>query len=210
VQVPRACTFRESSFRYDQRVLEQGPGACLFGYFQSWRYLAEVAGHLRGHFARLEQERKSVLTAALARMTAPGTIALHVRRGDYLAPGASVYHGLAGLRYYQEAVAVLRRLGHDGPLLVFSDDLDAAVEELEPLGGIEPFEERLDTVDELLVMARASALVTANSSFSWWAGWIGERPGRPVIAPRPWFDGLQSDSRDLLPPSWLTLERRDL
>lgn len=209
VQVPRACTFRESSFRYDQRALEQRPGACLFGYFQSWRYLAEVADELRGHFARLEQERRSVLSSALARITAPGTIALHVRRGDYLAPGASAYHGLAGQRYYQEAVAVLRRLGHDGPLIVFSDDLNAAVDELEPLGGVEPVEEHLDAVDELLVMGRSSALVTANSSFSWWAGWIGERTERPVIAPRPWFDDLQSDSRDLLLPHWLTLDRRE-
>jgi hypothetical protein len=86
-----------------------------------------------------------------------------------------------------------------------------AVRELDGLGEVHPVScPSLDALDEMLLMSRAPALVTANSSFSWWAAWLGDRPGRPVVAPRPWFDDPSIDARDLLPPHWLTLDRRDL
>jgi hypothetical protein len=61
----------------------------------------------------------------------------------------------------------------------------------------------------VLILSRVDGLVIANSSFSWWAGFIGERPGRVVIAPRPWFTQTKLDTRDLLLPDWLSVDRDD-
>jgi hypothetical protein len=49
----------------------------------------------------------------------------------------------------------------------------------------------------------------SNSSYSWWAAWLGSERGnmRHIIAPRPWFEHA-SIEKDLLLPSWLTLDRR--
>ena len=100
-------------------------------------------------------------------------------------------------------------MGFDGPLYVVSDDLQAALRELAPLGEATVLAPTGATaLDEMLLMSRAPALITANSSFSWWAAWIGDTAERPVIAPRPWFDDIAVDSRDLLRPDWLTLDRR--
>jgi hypothetical protein len=65
-----------------------------------------------------------------------------------------------------------------------------------------------DPIELLLILARADALVAANSSFSWWGGILGERPDRVVIAPRPWFTA-PVDTTDLLLPGWLTFDRED-
>jgi hypothetical protein len=62
----------------------------------------------------------------------------------------------------------------------------------------------------MVAMSRAHALVMGNSTFSWWAGWLGDRPDRPVFAPRPWVAAQDGVERDLLPPHWLTLDARDL
>lgn len=208
--VPLGCTYREPSFVYDPGALRQGAGGCLFGYFQSWRYLEPVADRLRGHLSDVAAARRDRLEKHASVFEDPSAVVLHVRRGDYLHPGAQGYHGLAGARFYRDALSVLRGMGFDGPVLLFSDDLAAAERELDGLGDLRPQRHPgLDAVDEMLLMSRAPAFVTANSSFSWWAAWLGDRPGRPVVSPRPWFDDAANDARDLLPHHWLTLDRRD-
>jgi hypothetical protein len=207
---PWGCTHRERGYLFDPSVLEARPGDCLFGYFQSWRYLQPVEDGLRAHLFRLDAARIDPGGPA-QRISHPRAVVMHVRRGDYLHEGAQGYHGLTSRRFYVEAVAHLRTMGFDGPAFLFSDDVPAALRELAEIPGLEPLvAEPTDALDEMLLMSRAPALVTANSSFSWWAGWLGDRPGRPVIAPRPWFDDPSIDARDLLPPHWLTLDRRDL
>ena len=56
-------------------------------------------------------------------------------------------------------------------------------------------------------MAACRARVIANSSFSWWGGWLGGSvaPGRPVIAPRRWFADPSLSADGLLLPEWTVL-----
>ena len=209
-EAPHGCSYREPSFRYDSSAVRTPLASCMFGYFQSWQYLEPIADELREQFSRLvrQREESAAFREVEALVSRPGAVVLHVRRGDYLRAHALTYHGLAGIDFYGRAADVLRRMGFDGPLVVFSDDVAAARADLAELGDIDVVAgDGLDAVDEMLLMSRAQALVTANSSFSWWAAWIGAEDGRPVICPRPWFDDPATDSRDLLMPDWLTLQR---
>lgn len=201
---PEGCTYREPSFRYDSRVVHQRDGACLYGYFQSWRYVEHASPSMRSTFDTLRARmRRNVDREFYSALTAPSAIGLHVRRGDYLA--ALDTHGIVHASYYENAVRILRRMGFTGSVYLFSDDVDAAMKELGHLPGIQPAETSgLQATDEMLLMSECSALVTANSSFSWWAGMLGQSLARPVITPRPWF-AASVDTRDLLPPHWLTL-----
>lgn len=208
--VPSRCNFQESSFRYDESAIRQPAGSCLFGYFQSWRYVNLVATKLREQFRRLQEERSRNPAYLEARrlIVGSGAIAVHVRRGDYLSPATRIVHGTAGHTYYGEAVSVLRRMGYGEQIVLFSDDVETSLPEMRGLGRVEAVQRfGLDAIDEMLLMSEASALVGGNSSFSWWSGWIGEQARRPVICPRPWFEDPSLDTRDLLPPSWLTLQR---
>ncbi|MFM8436602.1 MAG: alpha-1,2-fucosyltransferase [Planctomycetia bacterium] len=38
-------------------------------------------------------------------------------------------------------------------------------------------------VDDFRLMSRAAHVVMANSTFSWWAAWLAERPGSCIVAP---------------------------
>lgn len=205
---PHRCDYREQGFRYDPAIVVEA-GDCMYGHFQSWKYLEPVKKPLRQEFARLRGERLAVLTPVAALIAQPGAIVVHVRRGDYVQAPTRRFHGLVDFSFYQIAVQSLRQQGFDGPLVIFSDDIDAAVAELTPLGGVLAGSGQglTDEVDELLVMSEASALVTANSSFSWWSAWIGDRPGRPVITPEPWFDDTTVDAMDLVPPHWTATRR---
>lgn len=208
-RAPDACDYREVDTRFDPAALQQETDRCMYGYFQSWRYVEPVAEEMRGHFTRLRQSRRVQLEVPLRRLTDPTSIVLHVRRGDYLHSGAIDFHGVARNPYYTAATDVLRRMGFTGVVYVASDDPEGAVAELSGALDVRPLsQEPLDALDEMLLMSAAPALVMANSSFSWWAAWTGDQPERPVISPRPWFDAHDVDSRDLLLPHWLTLDRR--
>ena len=127
---------------------------------------------------------------------------MHVRRGDYVSDlAASKVLGALGPDYQRKAIDILRADGY-GPFVVFSDDRLWAWGELKAQDVFMSPEVDSDLQD-LALMSQAAALVTANSSFSWWAGWLVESAGGRVIAPDQWFRENKSHDRDLVPDTWL-------
>lgn len=201
--------FMERSFTYDARLRNVRPGTTVLGFFQSWRYFDDCSSEIRERMSRLTKPSDWYLEMCEKIQPGKGNIGLHVRRGDYMLPEQQKVQGLATPAYYQRSIAYLRRMGIDGPVCVATDSPDLVRAEFDGMGqfllidpppGCHPFE-------VILILSRVDGLVIANSSFSWWAGFIGKRTGRVVIAPRPWFTQTNIDTRDLLPPDWLTVDR---
>lgn len=205
----RSPIFLERSTRYDPRIEGVDAGATLLGLFQSWRYFDQIRGELQQRIATLKNPSAWYTSVARELRPGSGAIALNVRRGDYMLPRQLTRQGLVGSGYYFEAVRVMRQMGLDGPVYVASDSLDIALEELQLVENVVPLDPPtgIDPLEVMVLLSRADGLAIANSTFSWWAAYIGERRGQVVIAPRPWFVGGDLDSRDLFPYSWLTLDR---
>lgn len=195
---------------FDSTVLEARPGTHLSGYFASWRYFPTVADSVRSRVRQAAPDTDWLqVMSTLAVNETP--IGLHVRRGDYLA--LSGIYGHVTPSYYLRALNVLRSMGQFGPVWLFSDEPDAALEWLKP--QVRPDRVVLPPVgshslESMLLMSMMRALVIANSTYSWWAAFIGETQGRPVVAPRPtWASDAHEEPRDALLPGWLTLDCRD-
>lgn len=121
-------------------------------------------------------------------------VALQIRRGDYL--NNSFYVDLTTTDYYQRAIAMFP----NEEFLVFCHDGQDAEQDKKDkewcknfLDEIIPYRYTLNEpqseTDDLNKMASCKAIIGANSSFFWWAGFLGN--GR-VIAPKEWFtDGIQ-------------------
>ena len=53
-------------------------------------------------------------------------------------------------------------------------------------------------------MSMCDDFIIANSTFSWWGAWLGNR-GK-VIAPKKWFgENLNHDTKDLYCPDWILI-----
>ncbi|MBN9099999.1 MAG: alpha-1,2-fucosyltransferase [Pseudonocardia sp.] len=208
---PGSRIFGERSFGYDPRIHDVVPGTTLLGFFQSWRYCTTVVEEVRRRMAALTAP--SAWYAAMCEQLRPGdgSVVLNVRRSDYLLPRQRAVHGVATRSYYERSLRLVRGLGVTGPVFVMSEALDDVMREFEGISDLVPIQPPpgTDPMELILLLARADALVAANSSFSWWGGFLGERPGRPVVAPRPWFTLKRIDSDDLLMPDWITLDRED-
>jgi hypothetical protein len=58
--------------------------------------------------------------------------------------------------------------------------------------------------ESLVVMSRARWIIAANSTFSWWAGFLFSVTPKTVIAPSPFFRSGQ-EIFDLYPQDWLVV-----
>ena len=205
--------FAEHSYRFDHRYEDLEGPVDLSGYFQSWRYFhnaqVEIVKRINAITTPTEWflERREELFARNEPV-----LVVHVRFGDYLEPQVAALHGQSSLAYYRRALGVMSDLGINGRVLAFSDDTRRAQEWLGNLADAKVVAPPVDSppIESLALMGHCDAHILGNSTFGWWGATLA-RPGRlgPVIAPRPWFGTLAHDTRDLLWPEWLTVERRD-
>lgn len=205
----RGRVFQQHGFAYDPLVEQVQRGTTLAGYFQSARYFEHIEHELRREILdRIPVSTWRVDTEARLHELGPW-IALHVRRGDYLQARNSAYHGLLGRGYYERALAALDARGVTGTRVVFSDDPAAARAMLGDLAAdalvVEPAPDA-DPAESIAMMSGAAAVVTANSSFSWWAGWLADPAAAVVVCPTPWLHEARLDERDLRPGSWVTVD----
>ena len=116
-------------------------------------------------------------------------VSIHVRRGDYV--NNPFYVDLSKSDYYERAM----KFFPDADFLVFSDDIEWCKRQ-DVFEGCE-FSEGLSDLDDFNLMASCNGHIIANSSYSWWAAYLGN--GK-VIAPRAWYtDGVE---RTVVPSEW--------
>jgi hypothetical protein len=202
---------QEAGFSYDPSLVSSlGSRSYLVGYFQSPRYFDIIANDVRTEISTFLSGMLTQEGKALAKDLAGDrhSVAVHVRRGDYITnPVASAHHGALQGDYYRDALALMEELGHHRHVW-FSDDPDWVTENLARPGELVCGPEFAHAAGgEIALMASCSSRVIANSSFSWWGGWLGGRstPQNPVIAPGRWFVSGQNSTSDLLPHSWIKL-----
>jgi len=194
--------YERQLFSYDPRFATFAGSIYLTGWWQSYRYFENVANVLRSEL-RMQGGSQLANGEWLDRIRKTNSVCLHVRRGDYL--DSRDYFGLCTLSYYTRAVQIISELIESPCFFVFSDDLAWCREQLSmeamqfvDVNGPD------DAAAELQLMATCRHHILANSSLSWWAAWLGDRPEQIVIAPDPWFAGELS-TRDLLPKRWIRL-----
>jgi hypothetical protein len=123
---------------------------------------------------------RSALQARSIRLPAAAAqpfIGVHVRLGDFSVPSGTEPTGAVNYRlpldWYLDRVRVLRSaLGHDAPAVVFSD---ADADELGPLlkeTGVQ-LQRGGSALDDLWSLRGAGAIVASSSTFSYWAGYLG-------------------------------------
>ena len=206
---PRLVRQRRSG--YDPSVLERlGGTSYLLGYFQSMRYFEGVEPEVRESVRRLVDGMLSPSGRRLADelRADPDRVAVHVRRGDYVSdPSAAARHGALGAGYYDRALEHASALGRTRRVW-FSDDLEWVREHLARDGDLLcPSDATRHDGGEIALIASCATRIIANSSFSWWGGWLGapSSPTHPVIAPSTWFADGHSDAGELVPRDWVRL-----
>jgi len=182
-------TEKSGDHSFDARFLEAPADCALFGYFQSWRYFAGMEGGLREELVGLlDAGCGRDARATGERIGDVNSVAVHVRRGDFLNHPEFL---VCDESYYRKAMDEMRACLASPRFFIFSDDpawcrrtfSDGDVE------VIDAGQAAANPLHDLRLMSLASHHIIANSSYSWWAAWIGKKPDQRVMLPERWFAG---------------------
>ncbi len=180
--------FRESVHdqSFDPRFLDAPADCLLFGYFQSPRYFEKIAISLRTELNSLIAGSVAIPPVLHAKLTHPDSVAIHVRRKDYLE--LPIFQ-VCDNAYYHNSIRLLRARLPNARFFIFSDDPEWCHSKFQESDQevIESCTASANPLYEMRLMSLASHHIIANSSYSWWAAWLGEKPEQEVIMPDRWY-----------------------
>lgn len=171
----------------------------LYGYFQSEDYFAAEAETVRQELMpRPELTQNEPLAAQIDAAACP--VCVHVRRGDYQRP-ENAHLQVCGPAYYARAAKTAAARWPEATLFVFSDDIEWAKANLDLTGLPAVFAGggRCAAAD-LELMARCRHFILSNSTFSWWAQYLGAAADKTVLAPDRWYTTAKASA--LYRPEW--------
>jgi len=196
----------ERGYGVNNKILSAPANSYLIGYWQSEAYFADIREQLLEELVPIKQPEPEDLET-IEKMQHDDTVAVHIRRGDYVSSGAaSTYHGLCSLDYYHNAFNYLAGRLHQPTFFVFSDDpawVKLHLRSQYPTYFVEhnPPEKAFQ---DMRLMSMCRNHVIANSSFSWWGAWLSRNPSQIVIAPARWY-AINRPTPDLIPNRWMQI-----
>ena len=152
-------------------------------YFQGyWQnpdlYSFKLIEEFREQFHVRPQYQTAAFLELRKQVQSCNSVALHVRRGDYL---LHPNHLVLPLQYYQNALSYMDAMKKNTEVFVFSDDLDWCRENFMDCHFVNLGDECL----EFDVMRSCKHFIIANSTFSWWAAYL--TMNATVIGPKRWW-----------------------
>ena len=185
-----------------QDVLKKISTKCyLHGYWQKESFFKVVAAHLRNLFL-FNNNLNYANAEAIKNIIDSPSIAVHVRRTDFI---NSRVHYLQPLEYYITAIRTAREFLPDGKVYVFTDDQRWVSDNLMPAiraAKMVSHNTGVESYRDMQLMSMCDAIVTCNSTFSWWSGWLNPKPEKFVIAPKRWFVSQRWQDGIELPETW--------
>lgn len=187
--------YKEPHFHFNPIPLEDNLD--LRGFFQSEKYFIE--SDIVSTYKKYQNINLYDGNTTPARCDC----AVHVRRTDYLLRK----HGHIVLEkdYYDQAMGMIKA-SHPYTLFHFySDDIKWCIEEFGYRDDVTFHNDMsMDPFDVILEMSSYKNIITANSSFSWWAAYLNYVLNNAmIITPKKWFDNF--NELDLIPNGWIKI-----
>jgi hypothetical protein len=177
-------------------------GYYFSGYWQSLLYFEHVVNTLKREISLKKEYYTPEYFALKKSIQESNSIALHVRRGDYLKTNR---HYVQPFEYYSKALKFITSLKKDCKIFVFSDDLPWCKIHF---SNVE-FVELNDCCLEFDVMKFCKHFITSNSTFSYWPAFLNDNPSKIVITPKIWCihesDQVTLDNKQFFPVNWIKL-----
>lgn len=184
------------------------------GYWGNEKYFIENTMLIKNEFTLKDKFKTNEFKVLQEEAKTTHSVAMHIRRGDYIQneKSSKIFNSLT-LDYYQNAIEHMSGKVKDIKLLIFSDDIGWVKSNLSFVAEIDHIfiDHQLNSKDylEFSLMCQCKHFIMANSTFSWWAAWLGAKSDSIVIAPYNWYSDPSHQnnflSNNFIPKSWILL-----
>jgi hypothetical protein len=179
----------------------------LDNYLQSPLYFMDCAATIR---SELGAKRLHQFPSGADSACSQDTVCVHSRRFPDLAlagvgPAVQQYYGAYGIDYYRASMQIIRTERPGAKFYLFGDDPAWMRNNILPIC---PDGKVIDTGSALAdfqMMLQCTHFVISNSTFGWWAAWLGHKDNSIVFCGASWNQGERKPPRNLLPPAWRKL-----
>ena len=209
--IPPIMVIKERQFTYNKipEPFNLGNTTLLVGYFQSYKYFDHCREVI---FKLIKLELNKLFIKTTYNMNYENVISMHFRIGDYkkypdIYPILSYDYYLKSILYLLETIQTNKK---DLKILYFCEDVDILdvtdkISKLElyfPEIIFERSSEELADWEQMLQMSLCKYNIIANSTFSWWGGYLNQNINKIVCYPELWFNSNLKDTCDLFPEDW--------
>ena len=173
---------RDSTVKWEYRDKKKNnrlfslDSAYLIGYWSREDFILKLRSELSDHLEFNCQKKLSIEnTESLDLVQKNTTITIHVRGGDYSMKAR------LGDDYYTNALSMFKDGLDFKDLVVFTNDPEHTKLVLKNYDfKIIDYNQGLDSNLDMFLMSQARNLIIANSTFSWWAAYLGNQNKRVI------------------------------
>jgi hypothetical protein len=145
------------------------------GYFQDYHFLELLS----------REKIRSFLSFPDKYLDLENTFFIHYRRGDYI---GNAFHEVVNDNYYSTAIM---EYPQDARIVVCSNEKNYGMDKPFLANRKVTFIET-DEITTLLILTKCQyGGICANSSFSWWGGYLNESPDKIICLPYKWFNSTE-------------------
>ncbi len=193
-----------------QEYLDQPTNTIFNGYFADYRYFHKYKDVLLKEFSP-KVRLSSQFERYNKQIQAVDSIALHVRRGDYVTNKdcQKIFHVCNSENYYNKALDIIKQKVSNPHIFVFSNDMKWVRENIDI-----PFHKTYvayttekNAYEDIMLMSKCKHNIIANSSFSWWGAYLNRNQDQIVIMPEKGFkeEEMHYLSNGMRVSSWIAI-----
>lgn len=160
----------------------------LDGYWQNMDYFSDIYGVLKNEI--VYDYNRSVKQAEIENIiNISNSVAIHVRRGDYLSSTNKQIYVLQDYYYYKKAVDLLCKKLYKPVFFVFSDDIEWCKESFNTFPNLVFIDSSVNhkSIEDFDMMRQCKHHIISNSTFSWWSSWLSNKDNKIIISPSRWY-----------------------
>ncbi|HSV94378.1 MAG TPA: alpha-1,2-fucosyltransferase [Spirochaetia bacterium] len=198
------CVVTEENYQEVFRKFDSCKNYYIEGYWQGDKYLGNISelSKLFTFSNKLSFQANNILK----KINSTNSVAIHVRRGDYVSNGRvrKIFEP-CGVVYYRRCIKYLNKKSKSLSYFVFSDDFSWAKKNIKT-NCPTYFVSNNKAWEDMYLMSRCQHNIIANSSFSWWAAQLNKHKNKIVLLPNQWTTSKLSKELSMVSPEWKTIK----
>lgn len=158
------------------------------GQFQNYKYFEEYADSIKKEL-RVKTKPSEDNQEMISEINNKNSVCVHVRRGDYL-DSRWKHLNVCDYKYYISAMKyVCEKI--ENPIFYIFSNTSSDINWIKENYDFSAFSIRYvdmdnDDYEEIRLMYTCKHFIISNSTFSWWAQYLGEYEDKIVVAPSRW------------------------